>query len=219
MTDDDIRLAAALAAAEDAPKDVLDELPPAGEFPADPEKEQMRQRLDELEPFVPMIGALGRRELILQEAPPPGPTITEPEEVVKYHRNLSQPGADAIRKQVQAWADTLPEDMKSALDSNYAEFNRAFERFAEANKESTPAPGPPTTSREIIEKILEARESRKDAARTLRAGVVTGSEAFGGEDRVATKREKQMEALKLKIRRDPTNTDLQQRLARFYLED
>jgi hypothetical protein len=80
---------------------------------------------------------------------------------------------------------------------------------------STPSSFKPT-GEEIIDKILAARESRKDSARAERAGTVTGSEAFGGGHQERG-RDAEIARLKLAIRRNPNDTNLAAQLAKFCL--
>lgn len=223
MTDDDIRLAAALIAAEDRPKDVLDEVPPAEKLPEDPEIQRLQAEVEELAPFRPLIEAIGRRELIVQEAPPPGPAIPDPTPVFEYRQRITSPDAPAVIEEMKLYQEQLKAvDPEAAqrLDDDPSFFVETYDKL----RSLRPAPAQPTPSAprrdpQELERILAAREIRKDAARSERAGIVTGgSEAFGGGDRV-TDRDRAIVELKMRIRRDPGNTDLQAQLAKFYLGD
>jgi hypothetical protein len=198
--------------------DILDELPPAEAATVDPEVQRLREKADLYDSFEPVLQRLGRGELTLQEAAPAEPPPPQPEDIAGYHERLSRPGADAILRQVNDYAAVLSSEEAAKLAGDHRVFNAAFDRFFEANRPAQPSPPPSSRPRkEIIDKILAARESRKDSARAESAGTVTGgSEAFGGGHQERS-REQEMAALKLRIRRDPSNTDLQAQLAKFYL--
>jgi hypothetical protein len=114
----------------DAPVEAV----PEEAVPVNLEMQRLREKAEMFDAYEPMLRGIGSGKLILAEAAPAGLVIPEPEDVVSYHRNLSQPGSDVILSQVRAWADALPEEQKAVIDSDYREFNRAYERFAEANK-------------------------------------------------------------------------------------
>jgi hypothetical protein len=204
---------ALVAQQEDAPKDILDEVPEVPEeAPVDPEEE--KQRIEALEDIA---RAVARGDLIPKTTQPPLP---DPGDVAGYYERNSRPDWEFVNRQVSDYVALLPSEEAEAITTNHRAYNEIFDRFAEANRPAQPSPPPSSRpAKEIIDKILAARESRKDAARSESAGTVTGgSEAFGG-GRQERSREQEMAALKLRIRRDPSNADLQRELAKFYLGD
>jgi hypothetical protein len=120
-------------------------------------------------------------------------------------------------RQLNDYAETLPEAQKVILDSNHAAFNQMFDRFAEANRASTPAPQP-GPGREAIERILRSKELSKDSARGERPGVMRGNRASLMEVR-PTGKEAEISGLKKAIRMAPSDMDLATALAKHYVGD
>jgi hypothetical protein len=212
--DDAIAKAAAdalIAQQEDAPKDILDEVPPVPQGAA-PEPVE-----SDLEPFRPMIAALGRGEIEIRDAAPAEPPPPQPEDIAGYHERLSRPGASAILRQINDYAAVSSSEEAAKLAGDHRAFNAAFDKFFEANRPAQP-PTQPAETKRIIDSILKRKETLAQAARSERAGTVVGSEAFGG-NRQERSREQEMAALKQRIRRNPGDTDLQAQLAKYYLGD
>ena len=111
-----------------------------------------------------------------------------------------------------------PFEKKAAIDGDYREFNRAYERFAEANRVATPAPVKAGPGRDVIEKILAAKESRKEGARAEPAGLMRGNRAsfLEGEP---TGRKEEIFRLKKAIKMHPNDVDLATALAKHYVGD
>ncbi len=217
MTEDDLKFAIALDGSvsvdgttvqEAGASDILDELPPAGDPPENPEIAAMRARLEELEAFSPLIAAIGKGEVEVRDAAPPGP---DPVVIAGYRQRVSAPDALEIAADMRLFQERLSPEDAQRLEEDPAFFNETFDKFRALRPAAQPVRAVP--DRRQFDSLLAAKESRKDAARTMPAGAVNGSETFGGGHQERGQAA-EIERAKAAIRRAPSSTEAGVRLAK-----
>jgi hypothetical protein len=192
---------------------LMEELPPVEAAPEDPVIERLREKAASFDAFEPLLRRLGRGEVVFQEASPPEPVPPAPEEMAGYFSRLHTPYGPAIHQQIVAYADMLPPDQKAALENVPSRYNETFDKFLNANRPAQRQEGP---GRDVIEKVLAAKETRKDAARVESSGIMRGNRA-SFEER-PTGREAEIARLKKAIRMNPNDQDLATALASHYID-
>lgn len=130
-----------------------------------------------LEPYLPIVERPEFNQWLSEQyeagtfekpkAPPPVPATDEYE----FHRRNADPDFEAIRSEMRSYALTLPERAQALLASDYATFNREYDRFATNYRERKPAPAPVVTvDPKVQEKILQSKEKIKEKAAVEKPG-------------------------------------------------
>jgi hypothetical protein len=161
----------------DAPETDNDELTPE-------ERAEPYERLAQREDFQEWIrGKAG--------VSPPSPPPPSPEEVVRFRAHRADPDYQEIVEAMGEWSATLPESQRDSIDNSHVEFNRAYDRFAQAQRASRPAPAPQRFS--TIEESIASKERGKRLARVEAPGGVVETPSPSRD------RQKKMNFLKNKI--------------------
>jgi hypothetical protein len=92
-----------------------------------------------------------------------------------YRLRSRDPDFQTIREAMAEWAVTLPQYEANQLESNHRVFNQAYDRFKDAQAKNSPSPPSQkqVATKEVAEAVIAAKELRKDAARTEKAGLHT----------------------------------------------
>lgn len=173
------------------PKDVLSRIQ-AG-LAADQRFKEAAALEAEVEPFRHVLKTQVFKEWLdeqVKENPelaPKAPPAPQPEDVVAYRVRARDEDFEEIRSAMEEWAtSSLSSFEQKAIRTNYRVFNETYDRFARGIREARasappkPAPATPTaqpTDPKTREKIIQAKEVHKEAAKVEKPGVATEEDA------------------------------------------
>ena len=136
------------------------------------ERDDLRQRFEEAEPFLristdPIMREILNERVARGEVEPPRSPAPAPEDVVGYHKRVGEPESASILHAMRQYAESLPDYQAQELNSNHRVWNAAYDRFKAAGAGSLPRPAMPASypqvpmDRRTMETILRSKEVRE----------------------------------------------------------